>query len=150
MDEVRQIYSTRMALEGMAAREFAASDKAALKKKLNSVQKSMNALEDTGDHQRFAKLNDQWHALIIEGSGNGYAAHFLSQLSVPIYRLLFTSFYNAQRIDQANADHKIVTRAIVESKPDLAEQAMRDHIADGLAALMEINERLHLKFSIGR
>lgn len=104
----------------------------------------MNDLEHTGDHRVFAKLNDEWHALIIEGSGNGYAAHFLAQLSVPVYRLLFTSFYNAQRIDQANADHKLITRAILKGQADAAETAMRNHIDDGLKALIEINTRMQI------
>jgi len=144
MDEVHQIYRARMALEGMLAAEFAEADKPRLKKQLQKLQQQMNALETTGDHRRFAKLNDDWHALIIEGSGNGYAAHFLAQLSVPVYRLLFASFYSAQRIDRANADHKIITRAIVDGKADVAEKAMRNHINDGLSALMEINARMHL------
>ncbi|MEY4640480.1 MAG: hypothetical protein RLZZ227_474 [Pseudomonadota bacterium] len=142
MDQIRQIYQTRMALEGMAAGECARQAKSPLKKQLQKVQRAMNALERSGDHRRFAQLNEAWHALIIEGSGNSYVAHFLSQLTVPVHRLLFSSFYNAQRIDRANADHKMITQAIVDGRAELAEQAMRDHIHDGLVALAEINEKL--------
>lgn len=142
VDEIQQIYQARMALEGMAAAAFAASDRQPLKKKLQKLQQSMDQLEHSGDHRRFAQLNDAWHALIIEGSGNRYMARFLAQLTVPIYRLLFSSFYGAQRIDRANADHRIITQAIVDGRADLAEQAMRDHIKDGLTALSELSERL--------
>ncbi len=142
MDDIHQIYKTRMALEGMAAREFAISDNTRLKMQLQKIQQQMNDLEQSGDHDRFAGLNDAWHGLIIEGSGNGYAAQFLAQLTVPIYRLLFTSFYNAQRIDAANADHKIITKAIIDGDPVKAEQTMREHIQQGLNALAEINARL--------
>jgi DNA-binding GntR family transcriptional regulator len=144
MDEVHQIYKARMALEGMAAAEFARSEDSKLKKQLQKLQTGMNALERTGLHDKFAQLNDAWHALIIEGSGNHYAAQFLAQLSVPVYRLLFTTFYNAQRIDRANADHKVITRAIVEGRAADAERAMRNHILDGFAALTEINAKLHI------
>jgi DNA-binding GntR family transcriptional regulator len=144
MDEVHQIYKARMALEGMAAAEFARSENSKLKKQLQKLQTGMNALERTGLHDKFAQLNDAWHALIIEGSGNHYAAQFLAQLSVPVYRLLFTTFYNAQRIDRANADHKVITAAIVEGRAVDAERAMRSHILDGFAALTEINAKLHI------
>ena len=144
MDEVHQIYKARMALEGMAAGEFARSENSKLKKQLQKLQTGMNGLEKTGDHRRFALLNDAWHALIIEGSGNYYATQFLRQLSVPVYRLLFSTFYNAQRIDRANADHKVITRAIVDGRVDDAERAMRNHILDGFAALIEINAKLHI------
>lgn len=144
MDEVRQIYKARMALEAMAAGEFARSQNVKLKKELQKLQTGMNALEQSGAHDRFAHLNDAWHRLIIEGSGNRYAAQFLAQLTVPVYRLLFTTFYSAQRIDRANADHKVITRAIVDGRVEDAEQAMRSHILDGLAALGELNSKLHI------
>lgn len=143
MDEVYQIYQARMALESMAAAEFAKSKDEGLKKQLQKLQSAMNELEHTGDHHSFAQLNDSWHALIIKGSGNAYAAHFLSQLSIPVYRLLFTSFYGAQRITYANADHKIITKAIVEGRSKDAQAAMRAHIDDGLTAISEINAKLH-------
>lgn len=144
MDEVHQIYKARMALEGMAAGEFARKDDSKLKAKLQKLQTAMNALEKTGDHGRFAELNDAWHAMIIQGSGNHYAMQFLQQLSVPVYRLLFTTFYSSKRIDRANADHKVITKAIVEGRVADAERAMRNHILDGFTALSEINAKLHI------
>jgi DNA-binding GntR family transcriptional regulator len=99
----------------------------------------MDAGESVGNHDRFAKLNDTWHRMIIAGSGNQYVAQFLSRLTVPIYRLLFSSFYSPQRIALANADHRLITAAIVEGRPEAAEQAMRAHIRNGLDALIELN-----------
>lgn len=139
LDEVRQIYRTRMALEGLAAGEFAASSDAGLKARLRAIQDELNQWEHQGNHDRFARLNDAWHRLIIEGSGNTYVAQFLTRLTVPIYRLLFTTFYSAQRIRLANADHRIITAAILEGRSEDAERAMREHISQGLSALTELD-----------
>ena len=138
-DEVRQIYRARMALEGMAARDFAEADAPALKNRLARVQEELNSIEHTGDHERFAKLNDEWHRLIIEGSGNGYIRMFVERLRVPIYRLLFTTFYNAQRIDKANAGHRRISEAIVAGRAKDAERLMREHIEEGLEAIATID-----------
>jgi DNA-binding GntR family transcriptional regulator len=138
-DEVRQIYQARMALEGLAARECALRADAALRAQLQEVQLELNEGEHTGNHDRFARLNGTWHGLIISGSGNDYIAQFLKRLTVPIYRLLFASFYTAQRIASANADHRVITAAILEGRADDAEQAMRAHIHHGLDALIELN-----------
>jgi DNA-binding GntR family transcriptional regulator len=138
-DEVRQIYQARMALEGLAARECALRADAALRTRLAQVQEELNEGEHAGNHDRFARLNGTWHGLIITGSGNEYIAQFLKQLTVPIYRLLFASFYTAQRIASANADHRLITAAIVQGRADDAEQAMRAHIHNGLDALIELN-----------
>jgi len=138
-DEVRQIYRTRMALEGLAAREFAAAEDPDRKQRLAEIQEEMNRWESTGDHDRFAKLNGEWHRLIIAGSRNEYVSAFLERLVIPVYRLLFSTFYTATRIDGANADHRRITKAICEGNPDEAEAAMREHINNGLEALSEID-----------
>ncbi len=139
LDEVRQIYLARMALEGLAAGECATLANVALRKRLQEIQEEMNAGESAGNHDRFARLNQAWHHLIIEGSGNGYIAQFLTRLNVPIYRLLFSTFYTTQRIATANADHRVITAAIVEGRSADAERAMRTHIQNGLEALIELN-----------
>jgi DNA-binding GntR family transcriptional regulator len=137
-DEIRQIYRARMALEGQAARDFAEADAADLKRRFANVQQELNALEHTGDHERFARLNDEWHRLIIQGSGNGYIAMFVERLRVPIYRLLFSTFYSANRIDRANAGHRRITEAILAGRGKEAERLMREHIEEGLEALESI------------
>lgn len=142
-DEVRQIYRARMALEGLAAAEFAAAESPGLKARLVEIQEEMNQWEHTGDHDRFARLNGAWHGLIIEGAGNDYVRQFLARLTVPIYRLLFSTFYSAQRIDNANADHRRITAAIVEGRVEDAEREMREHINQGLDALSEINSHFY-------
>lgn len=141
-DEVRQIYQARMALEGFAAAEFAASDNPELKQKLKQTQRKMSDWVKHGDHERFAQLNSEWHEIIIDGAQNEYFRQFLARLTIPIYRLLFTMFYSTKRIAVANADHKKITAAIVDGKPDLAEKLMRAHIESGLKALAEIDSRI--------
>jgi DNA-binding GntR family transcriptional regulator len=134
-NEVQQMYRARMVLEGLAAGEFAEANAPALKKRLAGLQEELNALEHLGNHEQFARLNDEWHRLIIEGSGNQYVKGFVERLRVPVYRLLFSTFYNARRIDKANAGHRKISAAIVAGRAKDAERLMRDHIAEGLAAL---------------
>ena len=109
-----------------------------LKQRLKALQRKMDRWKEDGGHERFAALNREWHELVVEGSGNPYIVQFLPRLTVPIYRLLFASFYSDQRIDKANADHKKITAAIVAGRIDEAESAMRQHIAGGLAGVSEI------------
>lgn len=134
-DDLRQMYRARMALEGMAAADFAAADKPELKRKLQKIQSELNDIEHTIDHERFARLNDEWHQVIIEGSGNEFIRMFLERLRIPIYRLLIGTFYSARRIDSANAGHRRITDAIVNGRVKDAERLMREHIAEGLETL---------------
>lgn len=134
-DEVVALYRTRMALEGLAAADCANLASPALKQRLDVLQHQLNELEHSGNHEQFAKLNDEWHRLIIEGSRNEYIAAFVERLHVPVYRLLFSTFYNSGRIDSANADHQRITAAILAGKAKDAEKFMREHISAALDAV---------------
>jgi len=140
-EQVRQIYDARTAIEGFAARAFAESDNEDLKDELQRIQKEMDKWVDRGNHERFAKMNTSWHELIVDGADNEYFRQFLSRLTIPVYRLLFTTFYSRDRIEVANADHKRVTKAICDGAVDDAERLMRQHIQNGLAALSDIEGR---------
>jgi DNA-binding GntR family transcriptional regulator len=59
-------------------------------------------------------------------------------LTIPVYRLLFASFYTEDRIEAANADHRRITAAILEGRADDAEVEMRRHISAGLEGIAEI------------
>jgi DNA-binding GntR family transcriptional regulator len=139
-DEIRQIYRARMVLEGLAAHDFAMADEPERKADLARLQEGMNALEHSGDHPGFARLNDQWHDVIIDGAGNDYVRTFVDRLRLPLYRLLFTAFYKPHRIDDANADHRRITEAIVSGDGAAAERLMREHLADALAAVSNLEE----------
>ena len=137
-EQVRQIYDARTAIEGYAARAFAESDNTELKAELKDIQQEMNKWVKRGDHKHFAALNSSWHEFIVDGADNEYFRQFLSRLTIPVYRLLFTTFYSKQRIELANADHKLITKAICDGAGDEAEILMRRHIQNGLHALAEI------------
>jgi DNA-binding GntR family transcriptional regulator len=138
-DEVRQVYEARMALEGFAAAQCALRADSTWRNRLLAIQSELDDVEHAANHDRFAKLNEAWHGLIIAGSRNEYIAQFLTRLTVPIYRLVFSTFYTAERIATANDDHRVITAAIVEGRAEDAEHAMRAHIANGLEALLELN-----------
>jgi DNA-binding GntR family transcriptional regulator len=141
-DEVRQIYRARLALEGIAAHDFALLDDPVRKAELVRLQDEMNTLEHTGNHRRFAALNDDWHDLILDGAGNDYIRTFVDRLRLPLYRLLFSAFYQPSRIDDANRGHRLVTAAIVAGDALRAEAEMRQHIADALDAVGRLEDDL--------
>lgn len=138
MAEIQQIYRARMALEGVCAADFVRNASADQKARLTQLQDELDKCVHEHAPERFGKLNNEWHALIIEGAGNRVVRDVLNRLSIPINRLLFESFYDDGRLRKANADHQAITRAIIEGDKKTAEESMRHHIADGLATLTSI------------
>jgi DNA-binding GntR family transcriptional regulator len=141
-DEVHQIYQARMVLEGLAAGAFTRHATPEERARLVELQAAMDQDTGKGHHERFAQLNSEWHRLIITGSRNRYIAQFLKTLTIPVYRLLFTTFYKSDRIDAANADHQAITAAICAGDAPEAERLMRQHIEHGLKALSEFKNQI--------
>jgi DNA-binding GntR family transcriptional regulator len=71
-------------------------------------------------------------------AGNAYVATFVERLRVPLYRLLFATFYEPERIDDANAGHRKITAAILAADAGRAERLMRAHIAEALEVAVQL------------
>lgn len=138
LEEVRQIYRARAALEGVAAADFAAFASEPQRERLLDLQKELERCVDERSPERFGRLNGEWHQLLVEGAGNTIIAELLQRLNVPIHRLLFDSFYDAERLRTANEDHRRILKAILARDAAAAEEAMRAHVQAGFKMLSSI------------
>jgi DNA-binding GntR family transcriptional regulator len=138
LEELHNIYRARAALEGISAADFAryASDEQL--ERLQQVQNELERCIVERSPERFGKLNAEWHELLVEGSGNTIIGELLQRLSVPIHRLLFESFYDADRLRTANEDHRRILQAVLARDAVAAEAAMRAHVQAGFETLAAI------------
>jgi DNA-binding GntR family transcriptional regulator len=138
LEEVRQIYRARAALEGVAAADFTRLASEEQRLKLHELQVELERCVDERSPERFGRLNGEWHGLIVEGAGNAVIDELLQRLNVPIHRLLFDSFYDVERLRTANDDHRRILEAVLARDPHAAEQAMRSHVQAGFEMLSAI------------
>lgn len=143
IDEVRQIYRARMALEGIAAHDFTVNADPECLARLKALQDQLDASVRDRAPDLFGRLNNEWHRLIIEGSGNKVIADHLQRLNVPIHRLLFQSFYDEARLQTANRDHQQMLALILAGDAEGAERAMRTHVANGFETLVRIESEFY-------
>lgn len=141
--EVRQIYRARMALEGMAAHEFAAGASAAQLAELQSLQERLDQCVADRAAEQFGRLNNEWHRMVVEGSANLVLGDHLRRLNVPIHRLLFESFYDQRRLRIANADHQNMLGLFLARDAEGAERAMREHVWNGFQTLELIEDEFY-------
>jgi DNA-binding GntR family transcriptional regulator len=143
MDEVRQLYKARAALEGICAGEFALK---ATPEQLAELQRISRELEDAVAHgtpENFGGLNAQWHGLIMEGSGNRIIRSLVQRLNTPLHHLLFEPFYSPQRLRAAAADHRAILEFILYRDSEGARAAMSRHVEDGYQFLSTLDKALH-------
>lgn len=144
IEELRQIYRARAALEGITAADFVRYASEEQRARLRELQEDLERCVEERLPERFGNLNTQWHELLVEGSGNQVIASILQRLTVPIHRLLFGSFYNEDRLRTANNDHRRILEAIVAGDSEAAEAAMRTHVKDGFETLAAIESNYRI------
>ena len=138
LEEVRNIYRARAALEGVTAADFARFASDAQRRRLEELQQELERCVEERSPERFGRLNGEWHQLLVEGSGNSIIDELLQRLNVPIHRLLFDSFYDVERLRTANDDHRRILAAVIAGDAVAAEQAMRAHVEAGFEMLSAI------------
>jgi DNA-binding GntR family transcriptional regulator len=143
LEEVRQVYRARAALEGICAADFtrvATSDQRA---RLSGIAVDMERAVEAGTSEDFGSLNAQWHGLIMEASGNAVLLGLVQRLNTPVHHLVFETFYRADRLRSAVNDHREILDAIMAGNAEAAEVCMRRHVENGLRYLLKLDESFH-------
>lgn len=142
--EVTEIGQTREALEGLCARLAASRELASADaEKMKALQAELDAAEAAADLARYNQANRDYHHLIAELAGNRFANEFLGRIAAASVRLQFAAALNSTRMLGGNADHHMITTAILGANPDVAEVAMRAHVRRGNAHLAELADHLY-------
>uniref|UniRef100_B0T6L5 Transcriptional regulator, GntR family n=1 Tax=Caulobacter sp. (strain K31) TaxID=366602 RepID=B0T6L5_CAUSK len=137
VDDVREIFELRQAVEGLAARLAAERiDQGDWRARLTSLMAEMKILAKTENVPAFLENNQAYHDLISRTAGNERVSALAAQLILPLYQLRLPHRMDIRDLHQSYADHRTISAAILGGDPDGAEKAMREHIGRSGAALM--------------
>ncbi len=127
-EQLRQLFSVRERLEGMAA-YFAA---------LNALPPEIELLQSMVAHDAgitegdvLRDRNKVFHRQICRASHNAYLVEMLENLRIHQSLLRGTTYRTGDRIGTAQAEHAEIVAAIARRDADGAEKAARNHIANG-------------------
>ncbi|GHH99243.1 GntR family transcriptional regulator [Neobacillus kokaensis] len=148
--EIEDIYELRVELEGLAA-ELAAKRGThdqfqKMDELLHMIERKMEENSGIQDSE-FLKLNNDFHDLIIEVSGNHALKNAVSQIRASIDLIRIISLKNNKgRFDETLRQHRLILYAIKTRDPQLARLRIQEHIWDSvkmmLKAAKESNERI--------
>lgn len=131
----------REMLEGLTARQVAERglDKAA-RQELKQLQKALDKGAKDQDFNTYSRLNEEFHDFILRHSGNDYAADLLKRLSVPLFRRQFPTLLTIDGLFTRNEDHRRISDAILAGDADAAERTMREHVGNGIRAMLLLDD----------
>jgi DNA-binding GntR family transcriptional regulator len=139
-EEMRDIFETREALEGMCARLAASKTSAQHWQDLVELFAApMEAMVQGGDIDGYVANTSQLRRRIIKAAQNPTLAHalypLLDQASLAMRRVVLAT----TRAQEALIEHREVLSALQRGNPELAEQAKRRQVSGAWKAL----ERYH-------
>jgi DNA-binding GntR family transcriptional regulator len=143
MDEVRQLYTARGALEGLCAADFTRKATAGQKAEVARLAREMEDCVASARPEQFSQLNSRWHNLLMEGGGNQVIQDIVHRLNTPIHHLVFEAFYRGERLRAAVQDHQEILEAVMSGDAEAAEAAMRRHVTNRLRYLSELDRNVH-------
>jgi GntR family transcriptional regulator, transcriptional repressor for pyruvate dehydrogenase complex len=130
---LRDVYQTRLAIEGLAAALTAATIHGGVIAEFDAISSAMDAAAERRDGLALADADTRFHDLIFSLCGNA--------MFQKLYQDIRTVFVESQRIPMAErgrlsetaAEHRRVLEAFAARDPEAARRAMESHILNSAA-----------------
>jgi thiol peroxidase len=138
IEDARQLYGVRIALEELALMEAA---EASLEGLLAAMRECLDRMEDAERHrnENVAEGGRAFHAAIFKASGNAVNEEVLQRLLVRVdrYRYIGTGG-GRRRQTQAVQEHRAVFEALLRNDVDAARRALREHLERARDEIIEV------------
>ncbi len=138
--EALEIAETRLAIEGMVARQAALRATPADHAALRAVEADMRGAVESADYAGFSQSNAALHREIQRIAGNATANRILQTLKSHLVRLQYRVILLPGRPDTSLTEHHAIVDAICAGDADAAEAAMRRHLTSFMQLLQQAIE----------
>jgi GntR family transcriptional regulator, rspAB operon transcriptional repressor len=95
-------------------------------------------VSEHGDHERFALLDDEFHAALCELAGHSVAWEVAQRVKGHLNRVRRLSLPQPRYLEEMVSEHGQVLEALEQGDPDAAEAMLRHHLRMVLSALPAI------------
>lgn len=135
LEDIREIYSLREVLEGLAARLAVEKNGKTLGSKLEKLLTKQRQAADKGDIEAYGDLDLDFHRTLWEASGSRRLLATAETIDGQIRMLINSSAAIPGRLQHSRAEHEAILRAVLDKNPEAAEIAMRTHVRNAGRAL---------------
>lgn len=146
--EAIEILQVRAALESLISAQAARKAKPSDHKRLREIVATLKEAYEKQDYTTYSSQNGLLHSEIRNISGHGTATRVLRSLNSHFVRFQFRTALFPGRLDQSIREHENIVEAICEGDAEKAEAAMRHHLSNVSATLIQILEATR-ELSIG-
>ena len=139
VEQLRELLELRLGLEPVAARLAADRMPEDAAARLVACIAGMEAAYAAGDAHRYFALDVEFHALLLDGSGNGVMARLAEAVGITIAARSHDPRPGMDAIRPSSiADHRTLAEAIARRDAQAAEATARLVVGDTLAEIQDI------------
>ncbi len=135
LEDVREIYSLREVLEGLAARLAVQNNGRTLLKKLERLFKKQCEAAEKRDIETYGDLDLAFHRCFWEASGSKRLLAAAETIDGQIRMLINSSAAIPGRLPKSRAEHEAILQAVRDKDLEAVEVAMRTHVRNAGQAL---------------
>lgn len=136
VDEIKDIYEVRMALEGYSAR-LACQRATDEQVEALRVFFERRPREHTRGDTWFIDFNTSFHQLITQAANNPYFQRLADSNRFYSFNNQLSQRYDIGDVEESNAEHRKILEAIAGRDPDVAERVARSHVEFSLRLILE-------------
>lgn len=133
-----ELYDLRVLIECHAVRRLAEADERPAMRPLAEAW-LVTPEERNGDGDRVSQLDERFHAMLVEASGNRSMARVHHEITERIRIIRRLDFTKAARIDTTYDEHARILRAIARRRADEAQRLLRAHIEQSKLEVRQIS-----------
>lgn len=137
LDEIKDIYEVRMALEGYSARLACQRATNAQVAALQAFFEHRPQKFDRTATAGFVEFNTALHSMITEAANNAYFQRLADSNRFYSFNNHLATLYDAGDVAESNRQHERILTGIAERDPDLAEQQARRHVEFSLTLILQ-------------
>jgi DNA-binding GntR family transcriptional regulator len=138
MQEIRQMFEVMAILEGTCARVAAEKMTDAQLRKIERLHEKLETHYRAGDHEKYLKVNHDYHVLIQKMSGNKVLDEVVNGLRQKILLYRYRQLYQPDRFDASMKEHRDLFEAFRARDAQRAEQVMKAHLMSQCEALVSL------------
>ena len=141
-DRMSEMFEARAELEGLCARFCALRMTPAERRRLEQLHHDCADRMRSGNIEAYHAANAAFHNAIYTGSHNAALAEIAGGLRRRLSPFTRAQFRGTGRLGESYAEHDAAVQAILRGQADVAQEAMRRHVAVVRQALDEYTSRL--------
>lgn len=140
-DDIKDIYTIRIAIEGISAMWAAERIGEEQIKELENLVELQEFYSAKNEILQIVQLDTKFHEIIYDGSGSRTLHDTLKSFHTHVKRARETSFLSAGRTKTAVEEHREIFEAIASHNGQLAKELMETHIKNARDNILNIIEK---------